>query len=214
MGRVDQWLYLPGLGTGTRTRKGAALAQRLAPRGVALDCLDLRVPSFRQMRLSAMVSTVREALDARRSNAVLIGTSFGGYVAAEVAATDPRVKALVLYAPALHLGELATRYRWLARVWRLLGFLPVPDKTERRLRRLGPELLGELEALAPVPPHAPLPTLIVHGRRDLLVPHAVSLAYARGRPHVRLMEVDDGHDMARSLPKILDETVRFLEPWL
>src|SRR5262245_47910644 len=100
-----RWLYLSGLGTGWRSRKGAALARRLAAYGVQLECVDLRVPAFHNMRLAAMVGEVERTLESS-AECVLIGTSFGGYVAAQIAATDPRVSALVLYAPALHLAEL------------------------------------------------------------------------------------------------------------
>ena len=44
-----------------------------------------------------------------------------------------------------------------------------------------------------------LPTVIVHGLRDDVVPPEVSRLYRdRSGPHVRLWEVDDGHRLAGS----------------
>jgi hypothetical protein len=55
-----------------------------------------------------------------------------------------------------------------------------------------------------------VPTLIVHGVRDETVSVDRSRAFARGKRHVRLVEVDDGHDLAASLGRIEAEADGFL----
>jgi len=62
-------------------------------------------------------------------------------------------------------------------------------------------------------PDVRVPTLIVHGVRDDVVSVETSRDFARGKRHVRLVEVDDGHELAASLPTILDESDRFLAPF-
>ncbi|MHC4599735.1 MAG: alpha/beta fold hydrolase [Planctomycetota bacterium] len=50
-----------------------------------------------------------------------------------------------------------------------------------------------------------LPTIIVHGLRDDVVPPEVSRLYRdRSGPHVRLWEVDDGHRLAESRDVIVE----------
>ena len=50
-----------------------------------------------------------------------------------------------------------------------------------------------------------VPTLVVHGRNDETVPVAGSRAWAGGKRHVRLVEVDDNHDLVVSLERIAAE---------
>jgi hypothetical protein len=50
---------------------------------------------------------------------------------------------------------------------------------------------------------------IVHGRADDVVDVELSRGWARGKGHVKLVEVDDGHELAASLPRILEEADDF-----
>jgi uncharacterized protein len=68
----------------------------------------------------------------------------------------------------------------------------------------------ELEALDRGFPDVRVPTLIVHGVQDDTVDVALSRKFAAGKPHVRLVEVDDGHELVKSLPLICAELDTFL----
>jgi pimeloyl-ACP methyl ester carboxylesterase len=208
-----RWLYLSGLGTGTGSVKGRALAERLVRRGIRLEFVDLRVPSFRDMRFAAMLEQARNTLGDDGRSAVLVGASFGGLVATALAATDKRVDALVLYAPAFSCAAFRHHYPGVAWLWEQLGWLPIPDKTVGRLRRVDVGLLHELDRLSPEMPAITVPTLVVHRRRDLIVPPTVSRTFAQRHPGVRLLELAGGHNLRAELPRALDETERFLEPW-
>lgn len=48
-------------------------------------------------------------------------------------------------------------------------------------------------------------TVIVHGRRDEVVPAEVSRTMAAEDPNVTLLEVDDDHGLAASLPTVLEQ---------
>src|SRR5687768_10332668 len=98
-------LYLHGFASGPRSTKGVAFAEHLARRGVAVDRLDLRVPSLEHLRLSRMIDTVQAAIGSPRDRIVLVGSSLGGLTAARVAERDPRVSGLILLAPAFRMIE-------------------------------------------------------------------------------------------------------------
>ncbi len=51
-------------------------------------------------------------------------------------------------------------------------------------------------------PDVRVPTLIVHGIGDDVVPIEHSRAWALGKPHVRLVEVRDGHELGASIDLI------------
>jgi pimeloyl-ACP methyl ester carboxylesterase len=204
---APRWIYLPGLGTGTRTRKGAQLAEALARQGDALQILDLRLPDPSRIRLSAMVEAARAALPPAGIPAFVVGTSLGGAAAAALAARESRLSGVVLLAPALHLGDLARGRPWLAG----LAYLGVPyfDRHDGRPRLLDRGFFADAEALqlSERPPRCPV--LVVHGRDDRRVPIEVSRAWAARHPGVRLLEVPDGHDLFRVWPAVEERILAF-----
>ncbi len=216
--RAPRFLYLHGFASGPESTKGRALAAHFGegPRGIALERLSLRVPSFERQRLSAMIAGVRAKIGSPRDRAVLFGSSLGGLAACRVAEGDARVCALVLLAPAFRIME-----RWRARVgeaaweaWRASGWLETNDWAAKRRARVD---FGFAEDAAVVDapgdgwPDVRVPTLIVHGTRDDVVDVQLSRTWASGKGHVRLVEVDDGHELGASIPRIQEEADRFLD---
>lgn len=202
-------LYLHGFASGPGSTKGVAFDRHFAAR--AVQRLDLRVPSFEHLRLSAMIDTVRAAIGGPDDRAVLIGSSLGGLTAARTAERDPRVVALVLMAPAF---QLAARWREMLGpawdTWRETGWREVMDFTTQQTARVD---FGFAEDAASVDvgyPEVTVPTLILHGTGDETVPIERARTFAAGKSHVRLVELDDGHELIRSLPRILAETEAFL----
>ncbi|HWO21399.1 MAG TPA: YqiA/YcfP family alpha/beta fold hydrolase [Kofleriaceae bacterium] len=205
-------LYLHGFGSGPRSKKGLAFDAHFAARGVTLQRLDLRVPSFEHLRLSAMIEATGAAIGGPGDRAVVIGSSLGGLTAARLAERDPRVRALVLLAPAF---QLARRWRESLgddfEVWRRTGWREVTDYTTGGTARVDFGFLEDVERVDVGLPAVTVPTLILHGRADDVVPIDRSRELAAGCPHVRLVELDDGHELVASLPVLLAETDRFLD---
>jgi hypothetical protein len=163
-----------------------------------------------------MIAHVRARIGDDR--AVLWGSSLGGLAMARVAEADPRAEALVLLAPAFRLAE-----RWAARDpaavsrWRETGWLEVDDHTNGQRARVD---FGFFEDAAHVDaanggwPDVRVPTLIVHGVGDDVVTIDTSRAWAAARPNVRLVEVEDGHELTNSVARIAAEADVFLADWL
>jgi len=203
-------LYLHGFASGPNSTKGLAFAEHFGRRGVTVERLDLRLPSLEHLRVSAGIAATRAAIGDER--VVLVGSSLGGLTAARVAEGDARVSALVLLAPAFRAAE-----RWRARLgeegvrrWRESGWLEIDDYVTKAKARVDFGFLEDLAAIDPGWPEVRVPTLIVHGRRDEVVGIDLSRAFAAGRPHVRLVEMDDGHELVATLPAVLTEAERFL----
>jgi pimeloyl-ACP methyl ester carboxylesterase len=203
-----RYLYLHGFASGPGSKKGVAFAAHFAARGLALERLDLRVPSFEHLRLSAMIETARAAIGAPGApgaSAIVIGSSLGGLTAARLAERDPRVRALVL---------LAERWRETLGPelddWRRTGWREVPDHTTGRPARVDYGFYEDAAALDTGFPDVTVPTLVLHGTADDVVPIARSRAFAAARSNVRLVELADNHELVTSLPTLLAETDRFL----
>jgi pimeloyl-ACP methyl ester carboxylesterase len=173
------------------------------------------LPSLEHLRLSAILDHVRGRIGTERDRAVLFGSSLGGLAACRVAEADPRVFALVLLAPAFGLAD-GWRKRlgdaeWEA--WRTRGWLETLDYTTGRETRVDfgfVEEVARLDAKDGGQPDVRVPTLIVHGVRDETVPIERSRTFAKGKRHVRLVEVDDGHELTLSLVRIAREADGFL----
>ncbi|MDQ3262845.1 MAG: alpha/beta fold hydrolase [Myxococcota bacterium] len=211
-----RWLYLHGFASGPRSKKGVALAQHYAARGVALELLDLRRPSLEHLRLSAMKAELTRALGGPRDRSVVFGSSLGGLTACRVAEEDPRICALVLLAPAFRIAE-----RWRARLgetawsrWRSDDAMPITDFTTGQPTTVDFGFIEELGRLDAGWPDVRVPTLIVHGVQDDTVDVELSRTWAKGKRHVKLIEVGDGHELTASLPRIISEADRFLAPFL
>ncbi len=219
MNPSPRWLYLHGFASGPGSAKGTRLAEHCASMGVTLERLDLRQPSMEHLRLSAMIAHVREAIGSPADRAVLIGSSLGGLTAARVAEEDARVCALVLLAPAFRMAE-----RWRARIpeadwerWRRTGYTEVKDHARGGMARVDfgfAEDVARVDARGGGWPDVRVPTLVVHGSRDDTVPVEGSRTWAAGKRHVRLVEVDDDHELVASLDLIAREADRHLASFL
>lgn len=204
------YLYLHGFASGKDSKKGVAIATHLAARGIRVERLDLRVPSFEHLRLSTMLDVTARAVG---ESATVLGSSLGGLTAARLAERDPRVRSLVLLAPAFQLVP-----RWRARVgetewraWEERGWLEVDDHATGGRSRVDFEFTRDVARVDSTPfPDVRVPTLIVHGTRDDIVDVNLSREFAATRPNVRLVLVDDGHDLVASLDRITSEIDAFL----
>jgi pimeloyl-ACP methyl ester carboxylesterase len=209
--RATRFLYLHGFASGPRSKKGVAFAEHHAARGVTVECLDLRVPSFEHLRLSAMLEVTRAAIGGPQDRAVVFGSSLGGLTAARVAERDPRVVALVLLAPAFQLIP-----RWRDQLgpawddWQRTGWREVLDFTTGQPARIDFGFTEDVAAIDVGFPDIRVPTLILHGLHDDAVPIEHSRRFAAGRPHVQLIELDDNHELIASLPRLLAESDAFL----
>ena len=211
-------LYLHGFSSSPQSKKAVVFRDHLAPRGLAVHAVDLRVPALETLRVSSMIDAAAAAIDAgsprpERERAIVIGSSLGGLTAAKLAERDARVCALVLLAPAFGFGA-----RWRARLgaaavdeWRRTGWYAMGGDDPDAPPRLDIGFLDDalaVEAAGPV--DVRVPTLVVHGTKDDAVPIASSRAWAKGKPHVRVVELDDGHQLYGTLDRICVELDRFL----
>lgn len=206
------YAYLHGFASSPRSKKGVALAEAFAARGLTLELLDLNRPSFGKLTLSAQLEEVRRwAADKERVS--LIGSSMGGWVTSRFAEENiSKIEKIVLLAPGF---EMVSRWPKLVgaqgmAAWRAHGALPFPDADKKPT----PVHWGFLEDALTLPtsPTPAVPTLVIHGTRDEVVPVETSRAWvaAHPTPHlVRLLEVDDDHQLTASTARITSEVFGF-----
>jgi hypothetical protein len=223
---VRKYVWLHGFASSPASSKGRYVRARLAEKGVWLALPDLNQPSFRGLTVTRGLEQIDALVDepaGRKqgpAQVVLFGSSLGGYTAAAwAAAAKERCAALVLLAPAFALGQ-----RWTLRMkpedvarWRSEGALEFEHYAWGRKELLGREFLEDAERREEYPlPTAP--TLVLQGLRDEVVEPALAREFTRrmeaaGR-QVKLVELDEGHELNQDLPGLWRHIEEFLAPLL
>jgi dipeptidyl aminopeptidase/acylaminoacyl peptidase len=121
------------------------------------------------------------------------GTSAGGTLAALLAG-DGMVEAAVAKAPVSDL----VGWEWPLTAYGSDYYEQIGATTPDRFR------------LSPLRRHALHPLLIVHGRRDRIVPLAMSRQYAAKFKRVHLWVVQGGHHTERARPELLSRAFQWL----
>ncbi|MDG5486962.1 alpha/beta hydrolase [Mycolicibacterium gadium] len=146
------------------------------------------------------------------SKADVIGFSFGGAVAQQLAVCHPDlVNRLVLLSTSCGLGSVPGRTRDVIRKSLTFGHRPLPVTDP-----LG--VFWQVAAIStwssiPVLGHIEAPTLVLCGERDRTVPPANSKLLAGRIPNARLVTVPAGHDLQEPGPAaiVAKEVERFLD---
>ncbi|MBX3463182.1 MAG: alpha/beta fold hydrolase [Planctomycetes bacterium] len=175
------YLYLHGLGSVRTGEKSTSLLQHAARRGRACLRIDQRGHGESSGRLGEvtigeLVADVRRVL-AHLGPQIVVGSSLGGLVAAFAAAAEPHlVRGLCLLAPAL--GFTAQLERHLdaeGRLWTSEGRAFVVE------RRVLDDAAGLDER--GLPACLSMPTLLVHGTADDIVPPHASERFVAAIAH-------------------------------
>lgn len=209
--------YAHGFLSSAQSSKGRFLRERLAPRGVDVQLLTLNGKQgpaglSPQSALAALSAHWREA-GARPLT--LIGSSFGGWAISRFAELHPeRVDRLMLLNPGFELGSrwdsivgregLAT---WERDGWRTFAMPSTGDPVQI------PYTFVEQTRVEGGMPAVRVPTCILHGRHDDVVPWQLSESFASRVPCSKLVLLEDDHALTApaSLNRIADEAVALCE---
>ncbi|XGV94927.1 MAG: YqiA/YcfP family alpha/beta fold hydrolase [Leptolyngbya sp. BL-A-14] len=190
-----RYIYLHGFASSPRSTKATDLRDRFAHLNLSLTIPDLNQGDFTHLTLSRQIQQVEALFPPAPEPVTLIGSSFGGLTAAWLGEKHSQVDRLVLLAPAF--GFLN---HWLARLgeaqvkqWQTDGTLSVYHYGEAKQLPLSYGFVMDAmqyreEAIA-----RSLPTLILHGKHDEVIPLQASRAFAKTRPWVQLIALDSDH---------------------
>lgn len=207
------YAYLHGFASGPTSSKGRWLAERFAEKGRKLELPDLTPGpnGFENATPLTMLDEVSRLLATKPDEKhLLIGSSLGGLLATLAAERHANVERLVLLAPAFRLAE-----RWRQRMdpaelasFRDQGSMLVDHYATGTRRSMPYRFLEDADTL-PDYPSVTIPVLCIAGKHDDLVPLADVEAFVAKTPSASLIAVDDGHDLAASLPLIWEKIVEF-----
>lgn len=194
------YIYLHGFASSPQSAKAIYLRDRLS----SLKIPDLNQGDFSHLTITRQIKQIAAEFPPNPMPVIVIGSSLGGLTAAWVGEKYPQVQRLVLLAPAF---EFLTH--WLIRLgeeqlqqWQTEQYLPVYHYGEKRSLPLHYQFVTDAAQYQDEQLQRPIPTLILHGRHDEVIPIAASRDYAASRPWVEFIELEDDHSLGNVLPEI------------
>lgn len=198
-----QYIYLHGFASAPKSAKAQALSDRFAEIQTQLKIPDLNAGNFSQLTITRQINQVAtEFLD--DLPVTLIGSSLGGLVSAHLGQQYQQVQRLILLAPAFNFLS-----HWLPKLgdeaikrWQDENYLMVYHYGEERSLPLSYEFVKDAQKYQEDVLQRPVPTLILHGIEDEVIPITASRDFARLRPWVNLIELDSDHTLGNVITEI------------
>lgn len=207
------YIYLHGFASSPHSAKAKYLRDRFRSRQLQLHIPDLNQSNFSALTLTRQLHQIEAVLPPDSTPVTILGSSFGGLTAAWLGQRQPRVQRLVLLAPAFQFLD-----HWLPQLgaeqletWRTQGYYPVYHYGEGRSLPLSYEFVRDNQQYREDQIQRPVPTLILHGRRDEVIPIAASRRFAAARPWVQLIAFDSDHTLASVMGQIWQAIQEFCQ---
>lgn len=195
---LTSYIYLHGFASSPKSTKAQHLSDRFEQIQIKLKIPDLNAGDFSHLTISRQLHQVQSEFPQNSAPVTLIGSSLGGLTSAHLAQQNSQVKRLVLLAPAF--GFLS---HWLPslgikknKLWQQEKYCLVYHYGERRELPLSYNFITDAAQYEENLLQRPIPTLILHGKQDEVIPIQASRDFARSRPWVELIELDSDHTLA------------------
>ncbi|WP_445253242.1 YqiA/YcfP family alpha/beta fold hydrolase [Nostoc sp. 106C] len=201
---MNYFIYLHGFASSPNSAKARDISDRFAQIQTKLKIPDLNAGDFSQLTITRQVTQVVAEFPHDSVPVTLIGSSLGGLTAAHLGQKYPQVQRLVLLAPAF--GFLS---HWLPKLgeeqvrrWQHEKYLKVYHYGEGRELSLSYDFVTDAGQYQEDLLQRPIPTLILHGTKDEVIPITASRDFARLRPWVDLVELDSDHSLGNVMEEI------------
>jgi uncharacterized protein len=213
MSSTNTFIYLHGFASSPQSAKARYLGDRFQSLKINLNTPDLNQGDFTHLTLSRQMQQVTAAFPPMPQPVTLIGSSLGGLTAAWIGEHQPQVDRLVLLAPAFQflahwLPKLSTEQ---LQRWQTEQYLSVYHYSVQQMLPLHYSFVTDAAQYEDTKLQRPVPTLILHGRSDEVIPIQASRDFAVQRPWVKLIELDSDHALADVQPKIWQEIQTFCQ---
>lgn len=191
------YIYLHGFASSPNSAKAQYFRSAFAQLAIDLKIPDLNHGNFSKLTITRQIEQILAQFPPL-TPVTLIGSSLGGLTATLIAEKSLQVQRLVLLAPAFEFLS-----HWLPQIgeaklkqWQDEQYLMVYHYAEKRSLPLSYNFVIDAANYQDNQLLRPVPTLILHGRHDEVIPITVSRSYASSRPWVQLIELNSNHALA------------------
>ncbi|MGJ5634278.1 YqiA/YcfP family alpha/beta fold hydrolase [Nostoc sp. CALU 1950] len=199
-----QYIYLHGFASSPNSAKARDISDRFSQIKTQLRIPDLNAGDFSQLTITRQITQVAAEFSNDSTPVTLIGSSLGGLTAAHLGQQYLQVQRLVMLAPAF--GFLS---HWLPKLgneevqrWQEEKHIMVYHYGEGRSIPLSYNFVTDAAQYQEKLLQRPIPTLILHGKKDEVIPIEASRDFARSRPWVELVELDSDHALGNAMEEI------------
>ncbi len=207
------YIYLHGFASGPGSTKAKDLQRRCDRVGIDLQVPDLNQGDFSQLTISRQIAQVVELLPQDGSPVTLIGASLGGWTAAIIARDYPQVERQILLAPAVNF-----LHHWLPKIgdrqlklWEETKYLSIYHHALQNLSPLHYNFVVDANRYHVFTCDRIVPTLIIHGIHDDVIPVTSSREFVAKHPWAELIEVNSNHALIDMSDRIWQEICRFCQ---
>jgi pimeloyl-ACP methyl ester carboxylesterase len=199
-----EYIYLHGFASSPKSAKAKDIGDRFAKIQTKLKIPDLNAGDFSHLTITRQLTQIAKEFLDTSVPVTLIGSSLGGLTSAHLGQQYQQVQRLVLLAPAFEF-----LFHWLPRLgdeevqrWQQEKYLMVYHYGEGRSLPLSYAFVTDATQYQEELLQRPIPTLILHGRKDEVIPIEASRDFARSRPWVELVELDSDHALGNVMEEI------------
>jgi predicted esterase YcpF (UPF0227 family) len=208
-----RFIYLHGFASAPVSAKAVYLNNCFTNLAISLKVPDLNQGDFSHLTITRQIEQVEKMFPDNGELVTLIGSSLGGLISAFLAQKHTQIERIILLAPAL--GFLN---HWLAKLqkeqlnqWKESGYLPIYHYHEKQDLPLHYKFVEDAHHYQATQLLRPVPTLILHGKQDEVIPIDASRDYASIRPWVQLIELDSDHSLIDVMSEIWDAIKTFCQ---
>jgi len=205
------FFYLHGWASSPYSNKAQFFKQCFAEHHLVLQVPDLNQGDFYHLTLTRQIQQVQALLPTQP--VTVIGSSFGGLTALWLAEKRPQIQRLVLLAPALNFAIYSFNVLTEAQrqEWRDRGELKFFHYAAGQELPVSYNFIEDLQGYTDADVRRQLPTLILHGVHDEVIPITASREFAATRPWIQLLELDSDHSLASVQSQLWQEIQCFCE---
>ena len=188
-----QYIYLHGFASSPNSAKARYLSDRFAEVQKKMKIPDLNAGDFFHLTITRQLTQIASEISHDSTPVTLIGSSLGGLASAHLGHLHPQVQRLVLLAPAFGflshwLPQLGDEQRYF---WQQEKYLMVDHYGSGRSHALSYYFITDAVQYKEEVLQRPIPTLILHGQHDEVIPIQASRDFAKSRPWVELVELKE-----------------------
>jgi uncharacterized protein len=201
------YIYLHGFASGPGSTKAIYIREQFAKLGIKLEVPDLNQGDFAHLTVSRQIAQVVDLFPSDGEPVTLIGSSLGGWVSTIIAQDYPQVEQLFLLAPAFDFLN-----HWLPKIgdrqlnsWKNTYYLPIYHHALKNLSPLHYNFVVDAHRYPLSQIDRALPTLIMHGINDEVIPISASRDFSQQRRWVKLLEHPSDHQLTNVTDRIWQE---------
>ncbi len=205
------YIYLHGFASSPNSNKARYILKCFAQNQIKLEIPDLNCDDFYHLTITRQMKQVAVILEQHKS-VTIIGSSLGGLTAAHLAENFFQVKRLVLLAPAFGFLShwLPTLSTEVIQRWQQEGYLIIYHYGEKRELPLNSDFLVDANQYQARALQRPIPTLILHGEHDEVIPIEASREFTCRRSWVNLVELNSNHALGNVMIEIWEGIKNFV----